>query len=242
MKKPPLGGLSTLTPGRCQVSLNVRNQDGVEESYIPRHLLSTSPEQKHKLIGRSTVIFCFFFLGFLRLPAVRGNPIRDSFTSVKTLGGGGACLSSGFFGFLGANMNEGKFMQTGWICPKCGSGNAPALLQCPCSTQMTISCTDGTGIQIIPRAKFTPPTVTDVEAYCKQRGNKVDPVAWVDYYTSNGWKVGRTAMKNWQAAVRTWEKNNLQKKSGKKTYEDYQNALKPKEEVINVNNTFDALD
>jgi hypothetical protein len=56
-------------------------------------------------------------------------------------------------------------------------------------------------------SRFTPPTVEEVAAYCTARGNSVDPQAFVDYYTSNGWRVGRNAMKNWKAAVHTWEKN-----------------------------------
>lgn len=55
--------------------------------------------------------------------------------------------------------------------------------------------------------RFTPPTVEEVAAYCRERKNNVDPVHFVDYYTSNDWKVGRNKMKDWRAAVRTWERN-----------------------------------
>lgn len=61
--------------------------------------------------------------------------------------------------------------------------------------------------------KFIPPTVEEVRAYCQERGNKVDPQTFVDYYKSNGWMVGRNKMKDWKAAVRsTWEKNSTQEK------------------------------
>ena len=57
-----------------------------------------------------------------------------------------------------------------------------------------------------PRSKrFIPPTVDEVRAYCQERGNRVDPQKFVDHYTSNGWMVGKTKMKDWKAAVRTWE-------------------------------------
>ena len=59
--------------------------------------------------------------------------------------------------------------------------------------------------------RFTPPSVEDVRAYCKERGNAVDPEAFVDFYTSKGWKVGKNPMKDWQAAVRTWEKSETRK-------------------------------
>src|SRR5204863_6314663 len=45
------------------------------------------------------------------------------------------------------------------------------------------------------------PTLEDVTAYCRERGNRVNPQRWFDYYVSNGWKVGRNSMKDWQAAV-----------------------------------------
>jgi hypothetical protein len=55
--------------------------------------------------------------------------------------------------------------------------------------------------------KFVPPSLEDVIAYCNERGNNVDAQRFIDYYSANGWKVGRNAMKDWKAAVRTWEKN-----------------------------------
>lgn len=55
--------------------------------------------------------------------------------------------------------------------------------------------------------KFSPPSVEDVEAYCRERGNNVNAEQFVDYYTANGWKVGKNPMKDWKAAVRTWERN-----------------------------------
>jgi hypothetical protein len=57
------------------------------------------------------------------------------------------------------------------------------------------------------KAKFQPPSLQDVSDFCKERGNDVDPERWMDHYTSNGWMVGKNRMKDWRAAVRTWEKN-----------------------------------
>jgi hypothetical protein len=60
-----------------------------------------------------------------------------------------------------------------------------------------------------PKAnRFRPPSLSEVTEYCKQRGNSVDPGAFVAYYESNGWRVGRNKMRDWQAAVRTWEQRN----------------------------------
>ena len=56
--------------------------------------------------------------------------------------------------------------------------------------------------------KFSPPTVGEVKAYCLERQNGIDAERFVDYYTAHGWQVGKSKMKDWKAAVRTWEKNN----------------------------------
>lgn len=53
--------------------------------------------------------------------------------------------------------------------------------------------------------RFVPPTVEEVADYCFERMSKVDPQRFVDYYTSNGWMVGKNKMKDWKAAVRTWD-------------------------------------
>ena len=56
-----------------------------------------------------------------------------------------------------------------------------------------------------PLARFTPPTVEEVAAYCKERGNNVNAQRFVDFYAAKGWKIGQNPMKDWKAAVRTWE-------------------------------------
>ena len=62
---------------------------------------------------------------------------------------------------------------------------------------------------IKPSKRFKPPTVEEVKEYCIERQNNVDPERFIDYYTANGWYVGKNKMKEWKAAVRTWEKNNF---------------------------------
>lgn len=57
-------------------------------------------------------------------------------------------------------------------------------------------------------SRFTPPTVDDVSAYCRERKNGIDPQRFVDFYASKGWRVGNQSMKDWRAAVRTWERRN----------------------------------
>lgn len=62
--------------------------------------------------------------------------------------------------------------------------------------------------EIYKEKKFVRPTVEEVQAYCEERNNTVDPQYFVDFYTANGWKVGKNSMKDWKATVRYWERNN----------------------------------
>ena len=57
------------------------------------------------------------------------------------------------------------------------------------------------------KKKFEPPTLQDVTAYCVQRDNGIDAAKFWNHYESNGWKVGRNPMKDWHAAIRTWERS-----------------------------------
>ena len=52
---------------------------------------------------------------------------------------------------------------------------------------------------------FSPPSLQEVQEYCKERGNNIDAESFIDFYESKGWMVGSSKMKNWKAAVRTWE-------------------------------------
>lgn len=63
----------------------------------------------------------------------------------------------------------------------------------------------------ISKKNFTPPTVEEVREYCQSRNNFVDPERFVDFYAAKGWMVGKNKMKDWKAAVRTWERNNGRK-------------------------------
>ena len=58
-----------------------------------------------------------------------------------------------------------------------------------------------------PAKRFTPPTLEDVQLYCNEKGYNIEASRFIDYYTSNGWKVGKNSMKDWKAAVRTWERS-----------------------------------
>lgn len=56
--------------------------------------------------------------------------------------------------------------------------------------------------------RFVPPTVSEVAEHCRQRKNSIDAEHFVSHYEARGWKLnGGQVMKNWKAAIVTWEKN-----------------------------------
>lgn len=57
------------------------------------------------------------------------------------------------------------------------------------------------------KKKFVTPSLDEVTAYCRERSNDVDPGRFLDFYESKGWLVGKAPMRDWKAAVRTWEHN-----------------------------------
>ena len=67
--------------------------------------------------------------------------------------------------------------------------------------------------------RFTPPTLDEVREYCESRKSSVDPERFVDWYTANGWKVGKNPMKDWKAAVRSWEQRDKAERPAEKTRE-----------------------
>lgn len=64
---------------------------------------------------------------------------------------------------------------------------------------------------------FVPPTPEEVNTYCRERNNGIDGSEFCDFYTSKGWKVGKNPMKDWKAAVRTWERSRKQSAPQPKT-------------------------
>ena len=62
---------------------------------------------------------------------------------------------------------------------------------------------------------FSPPTADEVTAYCREMGYKVNPDAFVDFYDSKGWMVGKNKMKDWKAAVGNWNRSQRQESTAK---------------------------
>lgn len=66
-------------------------------------------------------------------------------------------------------------------------------------------------------SRFVRPTVSEVRAYCEERGNDIDPEEFVAFYESKGWWVGNAQMKNWKGAIIGWEKRREKKKEQQAT-------------------------
>ena len=59
----------------------------------------------------------------------------------------------------------------------------------------------------VKKERFKAPSVEEVQAYCRERGNTIDAQHFVDYYSARGWMLGKSHIKDWKACVRTWERN-----------------------------------
>lgn len=68
------------------------------------------------------------------------------------------------------------------------------------------------------KKRFSKPTVEEIRSYCLSRSNSIDAQAFYDFYESKGWKVGNTPMKNWQAAIGTWERRQKNEENNGKDY------------------------
>lgn len=77
------------------------------------------------------------------------------------------------------------------------------------------------------KERFKAPSVEEVQAYCRERGNNIDAQHFVDYYSARGWMLGKSHIKDWKACVRTWERND---------------SFKPQKPVQPENVTTDKID
>ena len=61
------------------------------------------------------------------------------------------------------------------------------------------------------KALFKKPSINEIRDYCNERGNNIEAEAFIDFYESKDWKIGKNKMKDWIAAVRTWERREIKK-------------------------------
>ena len=75
------------------------------------------------------------------------------------------------------------------------------------------------------KKRFTPPTVEQVAEYCQEKGYHIDPEAFVVFYASKGWMVGKSPMKDWKSAVVTWTKSERQRIGNANTRSGYTSGV-----------------
>lgn len=83
------------------------------------------------------------------------------------------------------------------------------------------------------KEKFIKPSLEEIKAYCQERNNGINPNSFYDFYESKNWMIGKNRMKDWKAAVRTWEQRSKPIKKVVQTpdwYDRYKNELKEKSE------------
>lgn len=61
------------------------------------------------------------------------------------------------------------------------------------------------------KKRFKKPTLDEVKNYCNLRNNNIDAEAFIDFYESKNWKIGKNKMKDWKACIRTWERRETKK-------------------------------
>ena len=79
----------------------------------------------------------------------------------------------------------------------------PSLKMCTDNTNINITNTNLTDSN--KKALFKKPTLDEVKNYCILRKNNIEAEAFIDFYESKGWQIGKEIMKSWKACVRTWE-------------------------------------
>ena len=107
----------------------------------------------------------------------------------------------------------------------------PEILNNPVDSQMSVTCQsnvsigkdrlgkDRLGESVQSAKRFVPPTLDEVKSYCSERNNGIDAQRFLDYYEARGWKIGKCSMKDWKAAVRTWEKSGYNKPKKETSYD-----------------------
>ena len=84
------------------------------------------------------------------------------------------------------------------------------------------------------RALSVPPSLEEIESYCRERGNSVNAQRFLDFYTANGWRIGKVPMKDWEAAVRSWETNGMDDKMGPAKERSYLDNFRGAMELLNM--------
>ncbi len=122
------------------------------------------------------------------------------------------------YSVLGSTVGNTTTSSTYWIIKDYDKWNIPSIAHGTSIVHRTSPSTTGdkkvvlrtvptqyTIQKTVKERGFTPPTIQDVQVYCQERNNGINSQRWHDFYTGKGWMIGKNKMKDWKAAVRTWE-------------------------------------
>lgn len=105
------------------------------------------------------------------------------------------------------NRNSGKFQGIEYIVTEKPFAENP-ITEKPITDNPTQLNTKELNTNKSTTKRFIAPSIDEVRKYIEEKGYSIDPERFVDYYTANGWMVGKSHMKDWKATVRNWERNN----------------------------------
>ena len=135
-----------------------------------------------------------------------------------------------------------QIKENGAYTPQCQTNVGQLTDECPtydgqmdggCPTEVRLGKDSIGKVSIESKSRaFTPPSLEDVKTYCLERNNRVDAQRFIDFYESKGWFVGKNKMKDWKAAVRTWEQREYESKE----------TTRKKPDVMQRNYSNDELD
>lgn len=94
---------------------------------------------------------------------------------------------------------------------------------------------------VISLRRFTPPTRSEIVSYCLESGHKIDADAFIDFYSSKNWMVGKNKMKDWKAAVRNWERHDKEKSGPTPKPKQYSNFQNFQPSGMDWNEAFDQI-
>jgi hypothetical protein len=126
---------------------------------------------------------------------------------------------------------ENKIIVTNWKKRQFSSDNVSERVKRfrnkQCNVSRNVSCnvidtdtdTDTDTEKRRGKKNFSPPSTDDIMKYCRERNNAVDPQMFMDFYTAKNWMIGKNKMKDWKAAVRTWESRNGNGSAKKEVWE-----------------------
>ena len=104
----------------------------------------------------------------------------------------------------GTNEIDNRYIQ---ICYEGISKNERGVLAKMLKSNNTINNTNLTDSN--KKGRFKKPTIDEVKNYCILRKNNIDAEAFIDFYESKNWQIGKNKMKDWKACVRTWERREI---------------------------------